>query len=47
MDMKQTWDEYAGLQLVEASTSHSYLWMVNNFYQEVKKVQDQKTKAVL
>ena len=40
MDMKKTWDELAGLELVEASTAHSYLWMVDNFYRDVLKVKD-------
>ena len=47
MDMKKTWDEHAGIELVEASTSHSYLWMVNNFHEGVNKVQDADTKKVL
>ena len=47
MDMKKTWDEHAGIELVEASISHSYLWMVNNFNEGVNKVQDVDTKKAL
>lgn len=44
MELKKTWDELAGLELVEASTAHSYLWMVNNFHQDVLKIKDDNTR---
>ena len=47
MDMKTTWDEYAGIELLDASTSHSYLWMINNFYEGVERVQDVETRKAL
>ena len=45
--MKKTWDEHAGIELLEASTSHSYLWMISNFYEGVEKVEDANTRKAL
>jgi hypothetical protein len=39
-DMKRTWDEMAGLELVEAATAHSYYWMVSNYHQKLEQIQD-------
>lgn len=47
MDMKKTWDEHAGIELVEAATAHSYFWMINNFYKFVQEIADQNTKAAI
>ena len=47
MNMKKTWDEHAGIELVEAATAHSYFWMVNNYHKFVQEIPDQNTRAVL
>jgi hypothetical protein len=47
MDMKKTWDEHAGIELVEAATAHSYLWMVDNFHKFVVEIPDQNTRTAL
>ena len=47
IEMKKTWDEFAGLELVQCAVAHSYYWIVNNFYLSCQKVTDQPTKAAL
>ena len=45
--MHNTWDEVAGIDVVEASTAHSYYWMVKNFYVDVTKIEDRNTRKAL
>jgi acyl-CoA oxidase len=47
LELKKTWDELAGIDLVEASTAHSYYWMVKNFYVDVTKIEDRNTRKAL
>lgn len=47
MELKKTWDELAGIDLVEASIAHSYYWMVNNLHEVVTKIEDQNTRKAM
>lgn len=47
MDMKKTWDEHSGIELVEAATAHSYYWMVNNYHEAVKAISDKDTQTAM
>ena len=48
MSPKDAWDHYAGLELVEAGTAHSYLWMYQNFYEKIYlKTKNERARAVL
>ncbi len=33
--MKEAWDQYAGLELVESGIAHTYLWIYQNFYEKI------------
>lgn len=35
MQMKKTWDEYAGLELVEAAAAFSYQWLIQNYFNRI------------
>lgn len=46
--MKEAWDQYAGLELVEAGIAHTYLWIYQNFYEKIYlKTKNEKVRAVL
>jgi len=46
--MKEAWDHYAGLELVEAATAHTYLWIYQNFYEKIYlKTKNERVRAVL
>ena len=47
LSQKEVWDHYAGIVLVDAAISHSYLIMYNFFLEAAMKVQDESTKAML
>lgn len=47
MELKKTWDEFSGIDLVEASIAHSYYWMVNNLHEGVAKIGDTPTRKAL
>ncbi len=45
---KDAWDHYAGLELVEAGTAHTYLWIYQNFYEKIYlKTKNERVRAVL
>lgn len=47
MTMKESWDEYAGISLVEASNSHIEYFTISSFVELILEAQNESVKAVL
>lgn len=46
--MKESWDQYAGLELVDAAIAHTYLWIFQNFHEKIYlKTKNEKVRAIL